>query len=150
METLAVSCRNVWHCHLGPFTSHVLNLIPMWMRKHIHHKAWDEIICTVEVVEWISNFFPRFCIVEVWEWISDSIARDYLSMLRLMLIQIYHIFTSYQHSFLNLTFDIRVAHTFTPISRQYTFQMLFQSCDLQAWYTEHYEYSVMAFMDGLW
>ena len=40
----------------GAFYYKKLTLIPTWISNHIPSKVWNEITCTVEVWEWISNF----------------------------------------------------------------------------------------------
>ena len=62
---------NEWaHCinNCDPFHKHGLTLIPAWISNYMHYKMWDEILLilslnfngfTVEVCEWISNFFPH-------------------------------------------------------------------------------------------
>ena len=53
--------------HLGPLLLTWINFIPAWISYHLPSKVWDEITyaysnfngCTIEVWEWISNFFPH-------------------------------------------------------------------------------------------
>ena len=45
-----------------PFYLHGLTLIPAWISNYMYNKVGDEITCTVEVWEWISNFTPQFII----------------------------------------------------------------------------------------
>ena len=49
--------------HIGPFYKHGLTLIQAWMSNHTHSEMWGE----------ITYPFPNFNVstVEVWEWISD-------------------------------------------------------------------------------
>ena len=63
VEVLSVCKEDLW----GPFYKYKLTLIPAWISNHIHYQVWDEITypfrnlndCTIEVLEWISNFIPQ-------------------------------------------------------------------------------------------
>ena len=65
-----------WHTPAwGWFFLYVLTLTPSWINNHIPCKLWDEITypfrnfncCTVEVLEWISNFTPHSIYSPLWE-----------------------------------------------------------------------------------
>ena len=55
-------------CDQGPFYYHRLTFIPTWISNYTHYNVRDKITylfanlngCTVEFLEWISNFIPHF------------------------------------------------------------------------------------------
>ena len=56
---------------MGAFYKHGLTYLDLaWMNNHMSSKVWDEIIfpsqtCTVEILEWKSNFTLRLMMVVI-------------------------------------------------------------------------------------